>query len=115
MSIITDLRSFLEVLAAAGQLIRIAKPVSLTHELADVAATLARTGGGAPLFENVTGSEWPVFTSAVSNQKQAALALGWCVVRVALAQAGERQCAHRLVHLAHERQFSPGRHVPQSL
>jgi 2,5-furandicarboxylate decarboxylase 1 len=76
MSTITDLRSFMEALAAAGQLVRVVKPVSLTHELADVAATLARTGGGAPLFENVTGSEWPIFTNAVSNQKQAALALG---------------------------------------
>jgi len=76
MSTITDLRSFLAVLAGAGQLIRVAKPISLTHELADVAATLARTDGGAPLFKNVTGSDWPIFTNAVSNQKQAALALG---------------------------------------
>lgn len=53
---IRDLRSFIAVLEEAGQLVRIKQPVSLTHELADVAATLERRGGGAPLFENVTGS-----------------------------------------------------------
>lgn len=75
MGKIHDLRSFIQVLEEAGQLVRVTKPVSLTHELADVAATLARTGGGAPLFENVTGSHWPVFVNAVANQKRAALAL----------------------------------------
>ncbi|MCL4300195.1 MAG: UbiD family decarboxylase [Anaerolineae bacterium] len=76
MTQIHDLRSFIEVLEAAGQLVRIKQPVSLVHELADVAATLERSGGGAPLFENVTGSSWPIFASGVANQKRAALALG---------------------------------------
>ena len=76
MTKINDLRSFIQVLEEAGQLVRINKPVSLTHELADVAATLVRTGGGAPLFEKVEGSEWPIFASGVANQKRAALALG---------------------------------------
>ncbi len=76
MSDICDLRSYITALEAAGQLSRIKKEVSLTHELADVAATLVRQGGGAPLFENVTGTDWPVFSSGVSNQKRAAIALG---------------------------------------
>lgn len=76
MTKIHDLRSFIQVLEEAGQLVRIKQPVSLVHELADVAATLERSGGGAPLFENVTGSTWPVFASGVANQKRAALALG---------------------------------------
>ncbi|GIK43155.1 MAG: hypothetical protein BroJett011_69880 [Chloroflexota bacterium] len=76
MTPIHDLRSFIEVLEEAGQLVRIKQPVSLVHELADVAATLERSGGGAPLFENVTGSAWPIFASGVANQKRAALALG---------------------------------------
>lgn len=76
MTEIYDLRSFIQVLAEAGQLVRIGKPVSQTYELADVAATLVRSGGGAPLFENVEGSEWPIFASGVANQKRAALALG---------------------------------------
>jgi 2,5-furandicarboxylate decarboxylase 1 len=76
MAKINDLRSFIAVLEEAGQLARIRQPVSLVHELAEVAATLVRSGGGAPLFEAVTGSEWPVFASGVANQKRAALVLG---------------------------------------
>ncbi|HXV99302.1 MAG TPA: UbiD family decarboxylase [Anaerolineae bacterium] len=76
MTKIHDLRSFIQVLEEAGQLVRIKKPISLAHELADVAATLERSGGGAPLFENVTGTSWPIFSSGVANQKRAALALG---------------------------------------
>jgi len=73
---IHDLRSFIEVLEGAGQLVRIRKPVSLEHELAAVAATLERQGGPAPLFEAVTGHTWPVFASSIANQERAALALG---------------------------------------
>lgn len=74
---IHDLRSFIQVLEAAGQLVRITKPVSLTHELADVASTSVRTGGGATLFENIKeGCQWPIFAGGVANQKRAALALG---------------------------------------
>ena len=53
---IHDLRSYLQVLEAAGQLVRIRRTVNLEHELADVAATLERQGGPAPLFESVDGS-----------------------------------------------------------
>lgn len=73
---ICDLRSYITALEEAGQLARIKKPVDLIHELADVAATLVRSGGGAPLFENVNGSAWPIFSSGVANQKRAAIALG---------------------------------------
>lgn len=76
MTKIYDLRSFIELLESAGQLTRIQQPVSLKHELADVSATLVRTGGGAPLFEAVEGHSWPVFAGGVANQKRAALALG---------------------------------------
>ncbi len=75
MAKIYDLRSFIAALEQAGQLARIIRPVSLTHELADVAATLARSGGGAALFEQVTGSAWPIFAGGVANQKRAAIAL----------------------------------------
>jgi 2,5-furandicarboxylate decarboxylase 1 len=91
MGKITDLRSFLQVLEDAGQLVRIRQPVSLSYELADVAAALERQAGPAPLFENVVWGEssetgpgapsaarpgrWPVFCSGVANQARAALAL----------------------------------------
>jgi len=76
VSTIHDLRGFLEILDGAGELVRVTQPVSLEHELADVAAALERRAGPAPLFEDVAGSPWPVFASAVANQKRAALALG---------------------------------------
>lgn len=73
---ITDLRSYLEVLDAHGQLARIEKPVSLVHELADVAATLERDDVGMAWFSNVDGSEWPLVSGAVAGRRRAALALG---------------------------------------
>ncbi len=76
MDEINDLRSYLMALEEAGQLMRIKKQVQLTYELADVAAMLVRSGGGAPLFENVSSSPWPIFSSGVANQKRAAIALG---------------------------------------
>src|SRR5690606_3297997 len=76
MTEIHDLRSFIAALEEAGELVRIKGAVGLEHELADVAATLVRQGSGAPLFENVEGSSWPIFSSGVANQKRAAIALG---------------------------------------
>ena len=76
MTEIHDLRSWLEVLERAGQLVHVRREVSLAHELAAVAAALERQGGPAPLFEHVAGSPWPVFASSVANQERAALALG---------------------------------------
>ena len=75
MGQIHDLRSYLEVLKQAGQLNQIEKPVNLVHELANVAATIARQGRGAALFTNPIGAKWPVFGGAVSSAALAALAL----------------------------------------
>jgi 2,5-furandicarboxylate decarboxylase 1 len=71
-----DLRSYIDVLAEAGQLARIRQPVSLVHELADVGAALARSDAGAGLFEQPTGSPWPIFCGGVASHRRAALALG---------------------------------------
>ena len=71
-----DLRSFVAALEDAGQLARIRRPVSLEHELADVGATLERTGGGAALFEQPTDSPWPIFSGGVASHRRTALALG---------------------------------------
>lgn len=88
MDAIHDLRSFLAQLEAESELARIARPVRLTHELADVAATLERRQGPAPLFEHV--EEHPgqvIFSSAVATQKRAALALGCAPDQVNAAMA----------------------------
>jgi len=81
MTEIHDLRSYLDTLDEAGELTRITEPVSVEHELADVAAALARSGGPAPLFEHVvledgSRSPWPIFASAVASHRRAGLALG---------------------------------------
>ncbi|HEX9924341.1 MAG TPA: UbiD family decarboxylase [Anaerolineae bacterium] len=76
MTNIHDLRSFMQLLDEAGQLVKVTKAVNQVHELAEVAATIVRRGDGAVLFENVIGSEWPIFAGGVANQKRAALALG---------------------------------------
>jgi len=56
--------------------VRVRKPASLIHELADVAAALDRTDTGAALFENVDGSPWPIFAGGVAGRSRAAIALG---------------------------------------
>ncbi len=86
MAKIFDLRSYLEVLEKNGKLTRIHRPVDLEHELANVAAALARSGGSPVLFEQVVRRQppaaqsqlnnWPVFTNAVVNPLCASLALG---------------------------------------
>lgn len=76
MSEIHDLRSYIDALEATGQLARVGKPVSLEHELADVAASLARTDTGAGLFTNVVDADWPIFCGGVTSHRRAAVALG---------------------------------------
>lgn len=73
---VNDLRTYIEALDDAGQLARVTHPVELDHELADVAASLARADVGAGLFENVTGSDWPIFCGSVTSHRRAAVALG---------------------------------------
>ncbi len=82
MTEINSLRSYMAALEAGGQLARVKTPVSLVHELANVAAKLARQGSGGVLFEGPDGSPWPIFTNAVVNERQAALALGCSVSEV---------------------------------
>jgi 2,5-furandicarboxylate decarboxylase 1 len=79
MSRIYDLRSYIEVLEEARQLTHIRKPVALTHELANVAATLARQGQGPVIFEKPARDAdtfpWQVFANAVVSPSSAALSL----------------------------------------
>ncbi len=76
MAQIRNLRTFIQALEEAGQLVRVTAPVNQVHELAEVAATIVRRGDGAVLFEDVTDSPWPIFAGGVANQTRAALALG---------------------------------------
>jgi 2,5-furandicarboxylate decarboxylase 1 len=76
LSEVHDLRSYIAALDEVGQLVRIKQQVSMTHELADVAASLARNDIGAGLFENADGSPWPIFCGSVTSHRRAAVALG---------------------------------------
>jgi 2,5-furandicarboxylate decarboxylase 1 len=76
MKQIDDLRSFISVLEESGQFVRVRRPVSLVHELANVAANCQRQGRGAVQFEQPEGAAWPVFAGAVGSPMLAALALG---------------------------------------
>ena len=104
MSTIYDLRSYLEALERNSQLARIDHPANLYHEVANIGATVERTGAPAPLFERVyydagqadsmTGQAshlsfagWRLFSSAIGNQTRVALALGCDVSQVTSAMA----------------------------
>ncbi len=88
MTQIKDLRGFLAALEEAGQLVRIRQPVSLVHELANVAAAVQRQGRGAILFEQTKEAAWPVFAGAVGSSTLAALALA-CDVGEIVEKMGE--------------------------
>ncbi len=73
---VDDLRSYIAAADDAGMLNRVKTPVSLRHELADVAAAFERADAGPVMFESPEGSPWPIFAGAVSSRRTAALALG---------------------------------------
>lgn len=82
MTNIHDLRTYLAALEAAGALLRVQRPVSLIHELANVAATATRQGRGVTFFERVAEAGWPVVAGAVASPPLAALALGCEVAEI---------------------------------
>jgi 4-hydroxy-3-polyprenylbenzoate decarboxylase len=55
-----DMRGFLAVLEEAGELTRVARPVSTRFEIAAGIRKMGDTGGPALLFENVIGHDMPV-------------------------------------------------------
>ncbi len=82
MANIHDLRTYLAALEAAGALLRVRQPVSLIHELANVAATATRQGRGVTFFERVAEAGWPVVVGAVASPPLVALALGCEVAEI---------------------------------
>ncbi|MCX7938501.1 MAG: UbiD family decarboxylase [Thermoflexales bacterium] len=78
-----DLRSYLALLEAQGQLVHIRRPVSIIHEAANIGATCERMQQPAPLFENIYEEDparpfagWRLFSSALAHPERVALALG---------------------------------------
>tara|TARA_B100000029_G_scaffold496374_1_gene562618 strand:+ start:656 stop:1999 length:1344 start_codon:yes stop_codon:yes gene_type:complete len=76
MTKISDLRSFIHALRKSNQLAEISKKVSLDHEIADVTASLSRSGNRAALFTNVKGTNLSIFAGGVASHARTAVALG---------------------------------------
>uniref|UniRef100_UPI0028A2415B UbiD family decarboxylase domain-containing protein n=1 Tax=Pulveribacter sp. TaxID=2678893 RepID=UPI0028A2415B len=71
-----DLRGFLAQLEAAGELHRIAAPVSPHLEMTALSDRVLRAGGPALLFERPTGHAMPVLTNLFGTPARVARALG---------------------------------------
>ncbi|MBN9404650.1 MAG: 4-hydroxy-3-polyprenylbenzoate decarboxylase [Burkholderiales bacterium] len=71
-----DLRDFMTQLEAAGELRRIAEPVSPHLEMTALADRVLRAGGPALLFENPTGHAMPVLANLFGTPARVARALG---------------------------------------
>lgn len=70
------LGEFVQKLEAAGELHRVAAPVSCILEIAQITDTLSKREGPAALFERVRESGLPVLTNAFGSMKRMAMALG---------------------------------------
>jgi 4-hydroxy-3-polyprenylbenzoate decarboxylase len=76
-----DLRDFIAQLEAAGELRRIAEPVSPHLEMTAIADRVLRAGGPALLFERATGHEMPVLANLFGTTQRVARAMGVADVR----------------------------------
>jgi 4-hydroxy-3-polyprenylbenzoate decarboxylase len=71
-----DLRAFLELLEAQGELKHIAAPVSPNLELTEISRRVLAREGPALLFENVSGHSQNVLCNLFGTRKRIGLALG---------------------------------------
>ncbi|MDY6812106.1 MAG: 4-hydroxy-3-polyprenylbenzoate decarboxylase [Pseudomonadota bacterium] len=71
-----DLREFMALLEARGELKRITVPVSPELEMTEIADRVLRQGGPALLFERPTGHEVPVLVNLFGTTGRVALGMG---------------------------------------
>ncbi len=71
-----DLRGFLEVLEAKGELRRVLEPVSARFEMTAVSDFVLRHSGPALLFERPVGYTMPVLTNLFGTPRRVAWAMG---------------------------------------
>ncbi len=71
-----DLRSFIQGLEAAGELHRVAGPVSPKLEMTALADQVLRKGGPALLFESTVGYKIPVLANLFGTPKRVAMGMG---------------------------------------
>jgi len=70
-----NLQHFIQVLEAAGELVRIKHFVDPRFEIAEVTDRVIKNGGKALLFEN-TGTDFPVLINAMGSNRRMCLTLG---------------------------------------
>ena len=71
-----DIREFIAVLEAAGELRRVATRVSAELEITEICDRVVKSGGPALLFENVEGSECPLLINAYGTRRRMGMAIG---------------------------------------
>ena len=71
-----DLREFMDGLEAAGELRRVAEPVSARHEMTAVSDFVLRAGGPALWFQNPVGYKISALTNLFGTPKRVALGMG---------------------------------------
>ena len=71
-----NLRDFISFLESKGELRRITTPVSWDLEITEICDRVVKSGGPALLFENVEGSDIPVFINMYGSEQRMAWALG---------------------------------------
>ncbi|MBI4334996.1 MAG: menaquinone biosynthesis decarboxylase [Chloroflexi bacterium] len=71
-----DLREYIAFLESKGELRRITTPVSQDLEITEIADRVVKQGGPALLFENVSGSNIPVFINMFGTMQRTAWAMG---------------------------------------
>jgi 4-hydroxy-3-polyprenylbenzoate decarboxylase len=70
------LAAFARALEERGELVRISRRVDARLEVAAIVDRVVKAGGPALLFENVSGSRFPVLTNAYGSRKRMSMALG---------------------------------------
>ncbi len=73
---LANLREFISALERAGELRRIAEPVSRELEITEITDRVCKRYGPALLFENVTGHSMPVAMNLFGSMRRMCLALG---------------------------------------
>ncbi|MGD0581821.1 MAG: menaquinone biosynthesis decarboxylase [Bacteroidales bacterium] len=71
----TGLKSFVQQLEKAGQLIRVTSFADPVLEITEITDRISKTGGPALLFEN-NGTQFPLLINAFGSDKRMAMALG---------------------------------------
>jgi 4-hydroxy-3-polyprenylbenzoate decarboxylase len=72
----SDLRDFIRLLEAQGELRRITAPVSPVLEMTEICDRTLKRGGPALLFENPTGHDMPVLGNLFGTPRRVALGMG---------------------------------------